>query len=358
MSKSSLIILLYLLISLISGCQAVVVNSKKLEGISLIPQYNDQSAGLTGYTNDINKCNWYGNSMIETPRKYQDPYRIKYHPSYSINRWMAVEGRIGNDKRYPIVLDTGASVTLFVNDIHIMENHLAFSPMKSSNNDPAGWGKCYLPKLNIGQVTLTNWPCYYREQHAEYRLFGLPVAREKAVIAGLGALRKFKYVMFDSIHEEVELSLVKTFEPENQNSWTKYSFDIEEELTGNTFLYVKIPLAGKETELQLDTGSGKGLAVSEELWKKICQRVPHIRLIRDKDLYPYIGLLSCKRGVIPEINVGDRTIKNAGISIFPDNSPIVDRCPGLIGMQYFQDTIIVLDFERNLLWIKNTKQKA
>ena len=358
MPKRSLIILLYLFISSITGCQTVIVNSKKLENMSPISQYHGQSTGISGYTNNTGTRNWYGNSMIETPIKYRDPCRIKYHPSYSINRWMAVEGRIDNDKSYPIVLDTGASVTLFVNDIHIMENHLTFSPMKSSNNDSAGWGKCYLPKLNIGQITLTNWPCYYREQHAELRLFGLPVAAEKAVIAGLGALSKFKYIMFDSIHEEVELSLVKTFEPENQNSWTKYHFDIEQELSGNVFLYVKIPVSGEETELQLDTGSGKGLSVTEELWVKISQKVPHIRLTKEKDLYPYIGFLACKRGVIPEINIGDRTIKNAGISIFPDNSPVVDRCSGMIGMQYFQDTVLVLDFERNILWIQSTEHKA
>ncbi len=355
MPKSSLIILFFLFVSLITGCKAVVINSKKLENMSFVSHYPDQSARLSGHTNDIDTGNWYDNSTIETPGKYQDPYRIKYHPSYSKNRWMAVEGKIDNGKCYPVVLDTGASVTLFVNDIHIVENQLAYSPMKSGYNDPSGWGKCCLPKLNIGQVTLINWPCYYREQHAEYRLFGLPVAREKAVIAGLGALRKFKYVMFDSIREEAELSLVKTFEPVNHNIWTKYSFDIEEELNGNTFLYVKIPVAGEETELQLDTGSGKGLAVSEELWKKISQRVPQIRLTQDKDLYPYIGLLACKHGVISEIKIGERTIKNAGISVFPDNSPIVDRCSGLIGMQYFQNTIIVLDFERNLLWVRSTR---
>lgn len=331
----------------------VVVNSKKLECMSLSSAHPGQMVSVSGYANKIYKNDLYNNSQIETPVKHQDLYRIKYHSSYSINRWMAVEGRIGNGKHYPIVLDTGASVALFVNDMHIRENQLAFSPIKSNKNDSAGWGTCYLPKLSIGQVTLANWPCYYKEQHMEFRLFGLPLAKGKAIIAGLGVLRKFKYVKFDSIREEVELSLEKTFEPENQNTWAKYSFEIEEDLGGNTFLFIKIPVAGEETELQLDTGSGKGLAVAEELWDKISQKIQRIKLKKSKDLYPYIGLLTCKRGIIPALKVGERIIKNAGISIFPDDSPIVDRCSGLVGMQYFQDTVIALDFERNLLWIRN-----
>jgi hypothetical protein len=47
--------------------------------------------------------------------------------------------------------------------------------------------------------------------------------------------------------------------------WTQYPFEIEEDLGGNVFLFVKIPIAGEEIELQLDTGSGRGLAITEEL---------------------------------------------------------------------------------------------
>ena len=54
------------------------------------------------------------------------------------------------------------------------------------------------------------------------------------------------------------------------------------------------------------------------------------------------------------LQVGDRVIREAQVSVFPNDSPLLDRCPGLIGMQFFRDTIVVLDFQRNLMWVKGT----
>ncbi len=338
----------------------VVVNSKKLEGMAGIRLIhpNDPSSG-SYWAKDIYNGNWNRSNQIEADTEQRDPSRIKYHSSYSVNRWMAVEGKLGNGRKYPVVLDTGASIALFVNDIHIMENKLAIYPLKSHNDDSVGWGMCYLPELHLGlargggQVTLANWPCFYREQHTEVQLLGLPLAKGKAIIAGLAALRRFNYISFDSIKKEVEFSLERVFKADRLDSWMQYSFVIEEDLGGNIFLFVKIPIAGEETELQLDTGSGRGLAITEELWERMSKKIRHVKLKKGRDLYPYIGWLVCKRGVVPELEVGNRTIRNAKISVFPNDSPIVDQCSGLLGMQYFQDTIMVLDFERNLMWVKN-----
>jgi hypothetical protein len=51
--------------------------------------------------------------------------------------------------------------------------------------------------------------------------------------------------------------------------------------------------------------------------------------------------------------VGNRTVRNAKISVFPNDSPIVEHCFGMLGMQYFEDTVMVLDFEKELMWVKN-----
>jgi len=332
----------------------VVVNSKKLEGMAGIRLIhpNDPISG-SYWAKDIYSGNRDITSQIDGNTEQHDPFRIKYHPSYSANRWMAVEGSLGNGRKYPVVLDTGASIALFVNDIHIIENKLAIYPLKSHNVDSFGWGMCYLPELHLGQVTLANWPCFYREQHTEVQLLGVPLAKGKAIIAGLAALRRFKYISFDSIRKEVEFSLKEVFKPKQSDLWTQYPFEIEEDLGGNVFLFVKIPIAGEETELQLDTGSGRGLAITEELWERMRKKIRHAKLKKGRDLYPYIGRLVCKRGVVPELEVGNRTVRNAKISVFPDDSPIVDQCSGMLGMQYFADTVMVLDFEQDLMWLKN-----
>jgi len=336
----------------------VVVNSKKLEGMAGIRLILPNDLISRSYwAKDIYNGNWNRSNQIEGDTEQRDPCRIKYHSSYSLNRWMAVEGRLSNGRKYPVVLDTGASIALFVNDIHIMENKLAIYPLKSHNVDSFGWGMCYLPELHLGQVTLANWPCFYREQHTEVQILGLSLAKGKAIIAGLAALRRFKYISFDSIRKEVEFSLQRVFKSDQLDSWEQYSFAIEEDLGGNAFLFVKIPIAGEETELQLDTGSGRGLAITKELWERMRKKIRHVKLKKGRDLYPYIGWLVCKQGVVPKLKVGNRIVKNAKMSVFPNDSPIVDQCSGLLGMQYFQDTIMVLDFEQNLMWVKNPQSR-
>ena len=159
-------------------------------------------------------------------------------------------------------------------------------------------------------------------------------------------------MMFDSIKNEVEFSCNQNFKPGGKNVWKKYPIHIEEDFNGNTFLFVRIPVVGKEMELQFDTGSGRGLAIGEKLWKQIDDEFQNLNLKKGKDFYPYIGRLACKRGIIPELQVGDRIVSDAEISIFPDDSPLLVECEGLLGMQYFNDTIVVLDFEKFLMWVK------
>lgn len=346
-----------LLFLLQTGCQMVVVSGNKLQGMADVPLMGRDDSINNSWVEDIPNINSHHDSRTPAYAKLEESYRIKYHSSYSANRWMVIEGKLDSGRKYPVILDTGASVALFVNDIHIMENKLAISPINSGNDDSVGWGRCRLAELHLGQVTLANWPCFYREQHTELQLLGLPLVKGKAIIVGLPALRSFKYIVFDSTNEEVELSPDKVFEPEQPDAWAQFPFRIEEDLGGNAFLFVKITIAGQETELQLDTGSGRGLAISEGLWEKIRENITPIKLRRGKDLYPYIGLLSCKRGVVPELEVGGRTVANAKISIFPDDSPIVDVCSGLLGMQYFQDTAIVLDFERDSMWVRKPSSR-
>ena len=66
--------------------------------------------------------------------RWQSHSRVAYHSSYSKNRWMVVEGQLDDGKKYPVVLDTGASLPLFVNDIHILENKNDQLPDASSAN--------------------------------------------------------------------------------------------------------------------------------------------------------------------------------------------------------------------------------
>ena len=71
-----------------------------------------------------------------------------------------------------------------------------------------GWnlGLCHLPELQIGEVTLVNWPCLYLERQMKPALFELSIGSDDSIIVGLPALREFKYILFDNVRGEVDFS--------------------------------------------------------------------------------------------------------------------------------------------------------
>jgi hypothetical protein len=282
----------------------------------------------------------------------QGTCRIKYHNLWNTARFMVVEGSFANGtKNFPVILDTGASQPVFVKGSHVRGNHLPISSAKENVNGFNIRG-CSIPTLRLGDICLVDWPAFYLEQKFGLNLFGFLTGEDNSVILGLPALRHFKYIVFDSVLREVEFSSEKSFEPIQANMWQKYPFTIEEDLNGNAFLFVELPVAGQRICLQLDTGSGNGLAIRRSLWEKICPNIPSVRVKKGSDLYPYIGRLNCEKAVISELPVCDRLVKNAQVSVFADDCPLLDESDALLGMQYFFDTAIALDFENGLLWVK------
>jgi hypothetical protein len=331
-----------LLITLLMGCSRfpiaiAIVESNKLSNRVDIPLYPQDVSEVALNFAEI---------------RNGDKCKVKYHSSSSQNRWVAVEGVLGTGKSYPVVLDTGATPAVFVTDIHIAENKLPIYPC-SGEGESVGWGLCDLPGLRIGNLKFEKISCAYREQHIEIQFFGLPVVTDKAIIAGLPLLRQFSYIIFDNVAQEAEFSSDSKFHPSEFAQWAQHKLEIEEDLAGNAFLFVTIPIAGLDTKLQLDTGSGRGLAIRTELWNQLRNRIPKVTLGKGTELYPYIGLFDCQKGTIGNLEIGGRTVQNAEFAVFPDNCPLLEDCQGLIGMQYFQNTVIVLDFERNLMWVRN-----
>ncbi len=161
-------------------------------------------------------------------------------------------------------------------------------------------------------------------------------------------------VLQDGVADEVEFSKENVFAPNDTELWTQYPIWLEEDLGGNVFLLTRMPVAGQQVELQVDTGSGRGLAISQELWEQFPTDVKRVHLKRTKELYPYLGNLNCRSGVLTEITLGEKTVYNVPVSVFPDDSPLVEDYGGLLGMQLFKQTVMVLDFENSLMWVKRS----
>lgn len=286
---------------------------------------------------------------IESHIEQGDYTTIQYHPMKEKYKFAVIEGSFGQDgRKYPVVLDTGASQAVLVKNVHVRQNNLQVQTFKTAVLGGGKIGLCYLPELDLASIRLIDWPCL----RLASRSIGLGV-RDDFVIVGLPILREFKYIVFDNIIGQIEFSRNDVFEPDEADLWEKYQMWLEEDFSGNVFLFVRMTIEGQEMELQLDTGSGRGLAISEELWGQMPES-KQVRLKRSKELYPYIGNLSCRRGTVAALTFGNSKIHNVPVSVFADDCPLVEDSGGLMGMELFSNTTLVIDFENELLWVKRS----
>jgi len=211
----------------------------------------------------------------------------------------------------------------------------------------------YIPELRIGNATLTDVPCLYREYHLQARAFGLPF-RDKSFILGLKMMRLFKYIGFDAQSKEMRLSYEESFVPDEPARWARYSCKVVEEQDGAPILVADIPIAGRDMEVRVDTGDGRGLAISDRLWEDMRHRVKVTSLKDSTGWYPEggTGRFNCRKAVVPELEVGERVVKKAVVRIYPEDAFEKLGNRPLLGTQFFRDTEFVLDFEHSLLWVK------
>ena len=62
--------------------------------------------------------------------------------------------------------------------------------------------------------------------------------------------------------------------------------------------------------------------------------------------------LPCRKMTIKELQVGNMLIKNANINVITNKNPWHEDDHHMLGMGFFKETIVVLDFDKSLMWIK------
>jgi hypothetical protein len=323
------------------GCSTPAVSN--LSGNADAPQWARQ----------LDKGRWDYFGQIDARSNSPTETRVKFHDSYISNKWMVVKGTTNAGREYPVVLDTGASQTIFIDRKHVRDNRFSvYHVPAESVDDLQGWGLCNVDSLKIGSVTLSDWPAFYRKTNSLSRLLSFGNPTYEAVIIGLPVLREFSYIIFDGIRQEVEFALAGEFKFDNPQAWKTYTFTIEEDFSGNAFLFFEVSIASVPIELQLDTGSGRGLALSESMWDEINENIEGIKLRRASEYYPFMGNLPCRKGRAKKLEFGGSVVVDADISVFADDSPLVADCDGMVGMSFFKDVVLVLDFEKELLRVR------
>lgn len=359
------IVSLYILLSVffLPGCSLIVrevlVQGKNTAVMRNLPRIdpNDPNCIISSIkivnTQDGRKFNVEIKESGFAINMRESPCRVKYKKRtgplpYNI----VVEGELaGRSRRYPINIDTGQPNFIVVSDIHILENNLPIY------NNPGNLdGICLFPDLHIGKLTLSNLVAKYYFQHSEIQLFGLPIKKDKEIMVGLSLLQRFKYVAFDSINEEVEFSTAQSFRPEERTLWSRYLFSKLSDSKGNPRIFVEIPIAGQNMNLVFDTACQGALFTTEKIWKQAQKRLREVKKSNMTVLAPFAGGdIRSRTVIVKELNVGDRIVKNAIVAIVPNDNSIfesIKNMEGLLGMQCFADTTVVLDFERDVMWVK------
>jgi len=274
--------------------------------------------------------------------------------SADLDNSILLEGELaGSSRRYPVQIDTGVPAYLLVNEIHVRENNLPIYLAPDGQK-----GICPLPELRMGDLALRNPIAVFYLRHSELQLFGLPIKRDMTIYMGVSLLQHFNYVAFDGIKDEVEVSLVKRFEMEDPSLWSQYPLFVKPRADGRPSISVQIPVGGRKMNLMFDTGCPPALFTTEQAWGQIRNRFPEIRKSGKKVYAPLAGGdIRARTVIVKDLDIGNRVVKKAYVSILPnDNSifPDVIRQDGILGMQCFADTTIALDFERKVMWVKNT----
>jgi len=343
---------LALFLCLLTGCSVGLVRTsnpaKELQNVPRLDP-NEGPVRITKSEEEPNKIviNWgWDKGWINLTK----PCRVKYQTLYfDFIDLIVVPGTLPNGQTYSIWLDTGHPCHALTNGLTIIENDLPIYPLGEDPWTSAHTGLCYLPSLQIGRATITNPPCQYLQQQWEVRLLGLPIWQQKGVLLGLGLLRNFGYIVFNNVKKEAELALTGLFEPHHPGRWNSYPFSIEK-----AQLILDIPVEGHNLSLIFDTCGRYGMVVSQDIWEKLPTRVKTAKTKQSKFFSGFLGQLPCHRERIKKLRIGSLVVSNAEIIILPKDSPYLPA-GNSISMKVFKNNVVVLDFERNLMWVNSNE---
>ncbi|MHC4743381.1 MAG: pepsin/retropepsin-like aspartic protease family protein [Planctomycetota bacterium] len=250
--------------------------------------------------------------------------------------------------QYPVLIDTGNAWKVSVTDSIVKDARLGFYPKQMGDGLS---GLCHLCQLRIGNITFIHPPCTSTSGHYEQRPVGEEAQVAHEILLGMGMLKSFKYVLFDTPSEQIEFSSHDSFDPNEPGLWRNYPMTIEVWRNNNDILFVTFPINGKDRKVKLDTGSTCGIVVTSSCWRDFFESMEHqgpkSTYIRKIDGFRRVDLYSVK-----ELEFAGDVIGNAEVVVRPSDEEMAGTSEILVGMEFFQGRVLVLDFENGLLWLR------
>lgn len=274
--------------------------------------------------------------------------RMSYNPLSGIFKNVGITGRFPNGTDYFVRIDSGFPWYVGVTDTVVADQKLAGCFL---NDSPIPMGICELKSLAFDKLTVTSPPCLYFQQHWELQMLGLPVWKERAVLIGLNLMEQFSYILFDNQLGEIEFGRKDTFFDPVPEAWQSYPISLLDDPQGQYRLQVDIPVAGENLNVWFDTGNPGELELSSGLWSKVASRFdaepPQKSIIQ----YWQFGNVECEKILVHNLTAGRLEPRNVELIVLPEGKPFYENYAS-IGMGFFKEDVLVLDFHRKLLWVK------
>ena len=256
-----------------------------------------------------------------------------------------IDGTMQEVKSYPVVIDTGNASRFgaAITDSVLADGSVEFLPMDELGDGFIGI--VHLCQLKIGSMTLVHPPCVCWKGHYEKKWLGMTQWQEKELNLGLDMLKNFSYILLDHPAGEVEFGGNQNFDPNSDLNWKKYPMKIE-----SYKLFVEIPI-NHQSPVFFDSGAGAGLVVAKKQWENISQGLKVLEKKKAMLTTPIHGYIKSELVVVESLSVGDFTISNAAINITENENPF-GELDFTLGVGFFQDKQVAVDFTTMNLWIK------
>jgi len=261
---------------------------------------------------------------------------------------VSVPVRLGEGRDYWALIDTGYAGSLYLNGAVVRDCDLAVFPLGKHSDTGCPQGLCEVPVMQIGPATIANLPCWYGQSQWQFRVLGVPLHRDRMVFIGLEFLQAFSYIRFDSTRREVVFSPHDAFQPDDSSQWVSAPFVLEK-VAGKLRMMVDVSLGPRDAHVEFDTGGAKpGLLLRDDVWQDLGGAVGK----KGRQASYQFGWLPCRRVVVPELRVGPLTLQRRKAAVLAQDSPLLEGIEGILSLDYFKKTDVVLDFKQNRIWIR------
>ncbi|MBW8035445.1 MAG: hypothetical protein FVQ79_07395 [Planctomycetes bacterium] len=341
----------------LSALEIVVVADDDLASGSGVRSMDKDGAVFVEEGVDENGEKFYrfGNNVL--PRVDLDGVgRADYHKAeFSQNGFMVVQGQMSSGKVYPVVFDTGAGLRpVILQDIHIRDNDLGVFPFDGVQGLPMMLTA--VDELVIGGLKLTNYPGICWGQHIESRLLGIiPVGRSRDISFPLLLMTQFRYFLFDNVNERAQFSRDVSFDAGREEGWWQFPLYLHWIDGGEqAVLFVEMEINGRVLRPMLDTGCGAGLVMNRNLWDKMEGRFEVVGRKSRRFILPLHfegNSPKCASYKVNELELGDFSVASGEVAVLPEGKNW-ERADCILGMEYFRDRTVVVDFERGMLWVR------